>query len=97
MSDNFFASSPAARKAVESATGLSGDDVDRVIDGLTDVGLAPTLSPNADSDARYSYALSFLRTQNYSIRGAARAAGLDCGNFRRRLIRTHRALIARML
>ncbi len=83
MSDNLFDANPAARKAIERATGLSGDDVDRVIEGLTDAGVAPTLAPNADSDARYSHALSLLRPHDYSVRGAARAAGLNGANFRR--------------
>ena len=87
MSDNLFASNPDARRAIESATGLSGDELARVIDGLADAGLAPTLRPNADSDARYAHALSLVRTHNYSVRGAAREAGIDGANFHRKLIR----------
>ena len=92
MSDNFFASNPDARRAVEAATGLSGDNLDRVIEGLADAGLAPTLRPDADSDARYAHAVSLVRSHGYSLRGAAREAGFDHSNFRKRLRRMNEAL-----
>jgi len=85
MSDNLFASHPDARRAVEAATGLEGGDLDRVIDGLADAGLAPTLRPNADSDARYSHAVSLIRAHAHSPRAAALEAGIDPSNFYKRL------------
>ena len=92
MSDNLFDSNPDARKAVESATGLSGDDLSRVIDGLAEAGLSPALSPNADSDARYAHAVSLVRSHGYSLRAAAREAGLDPSNFHKRLRRTNETI-----
>ena len=87
QADNLLGSNPDARQAIEDATGLSGDDLDRVIDGLADAGVAPTLRPNADSDARYAHAVGLVRSHGYSLRGAAREAGFDHSNFRKRLKR----------
>ena len=62
MSDNLFDSAPDARRAIEAATGLSGDDLERVIDGLSEAGVTPALRPNAESDARYAHAVSLVRS-----------------------------------
>ncbi len=92
MSDNLFNSNPDARKAVKGATGLSGEALDQVIDNLAEAGLSPALRPNADSHARYAYALSLIRGHGYSLRAAAREAGLDHSNFRKKLIRMDDAI-----
>jgi hypothetical protein len=91
MGDNLF-TAPDARRAIEGATGLAGDDLDRVVEGLSATGLAPSLPPNADSDARYAHALSLVRSHARSIHGAAREAGLDPSNFRRRIKRMNETL-----
>jgi len=91
MSDNLFAK-PDARRSIETATGLSGDDVERVIDGLSEAGLAPSLRPDADSGSRYAHALSLVRMHDRSVYGAAREAGLDPANFRRWLKRTNETI-----
>ncbi len=91
MGDNLFAA-PDTRRVIEAATGLAGDDVDRVVEGLSVTGLAPSRPPNADSDARYAHALSLVRTHARSIHGAAREAGLDPSNFRRRIKRMNETL-----
>ncbi len=85
MSDNLFDANPVARRSIEAATGLSGAALDRVIDGLADAGLAPTLRPNAATDARYSHAVSLIRAHAYSPRAAALEAGIDPSNFYKRL------------
>ncbi len=92
MSNNLFDSNPDARKAVESATGLSGDDLAHVVEGLSDAGVAPSLRPDADSDARYAHAVSLVRSHGYSLRGAAREAGLDPSNFHKKLKRLNGTL-----
>jgi hypothetical protein len=88
-SENLFSSNPDARRAVEAATGLSGKEVDRVIDGLSAVGLAPSLRPNANAEARYAHAVSLIRVHGYSPYRAAREAGLDPSNLDKKLRRNN--------
>jgi len=87
--ENLFDSNPDARRAIAAATGLTAEGVDRVTCGLSAVGLALTLRPNADSDARYAHAVSLVRVHGYSLYAAAREAGLDPSNFNRRLKRNN--------
>jgi hypothetical protein len=88
-SENLFDSNPDARRAIEAATGLSGKEVDRVIDGLSAVGLAPSLRPNANSEARYAHAVSLIRVHGYSPYRAAHETGLDPSNLDRKLRRNN--------
>jgi hypothetical protein len=92
MSDNLFDSAPDARRAIEAATGLSGDDLERVIDGLSEAGVTPALRPNADSDARYAYAVSLMRSHGYSLRRAALESGLDPSNFHKKLSKMNESI-----
>jgi hypothetical protein len=92
MSDNLFDSTPDARRAIEAATGLSGNDLERVIDGLSEAGVTPALRPNADSDARYAHAVSLVRSHGYSLRRAALESGLDPSNFHKRLRRMNETI-----
>ncbi len=52
MTDNLFKSNPAVLRALEATTGLSEDDIESLLDGLSAAGLSPALHRSADSEAR---------------------------------------------
>lgn len=77
---------PHLRSAIETATGLSGDDLEEAVSRLSETGLSVSLRPDADREARYAHAISLV-SQGWSLRAAARETDLDASNLRRKMLR----------
>ena len=76
---------PEIRDAIRGATGLSGDSLDRVSEGLAKVGVALILPNGADLHAKYANAIGLVRDHDYSVKAAAKKLGISATHLSRRL------------
>jgi DNA-binding MarR family transcriptional regulator len=67
------------------STVLSDDALDRVSEGLANLGVALILPNGADLQARYANAIALVRDHGYSVQKAARALGISATHLSRKL------------
>lgn len=78
-------SQPAIREAMRAATGLSEEQLDKLSEGLTSIGVGLILPNGIDTQAKYANAISLVRDHGYSANRAARELGISATHLVRRL------------
>lgn len=76
---------PAIRSAVQTATGLSEDRLDAVVEALARLGVGLVLPNGADIQAKYANAIALVRDHDFSITRAAREVGISATHLTRKL------------
>ena len=84
----FVPARPNTFKATQATTGLSDDDSRKILTALCDAGLAISIRPKTDYEARVAHASTLINANGFSLRAAAREVGLDHSNLRRKLARS---------
>ena len=76
---------PEIREAIRGATGLSGESLDRVSEGLARLGVALLLPNGADLHAKYANAINLVRHHEYSVKRAAKTLRISATHLHRKL------------